>query len=460
MSPDFISIPSLTASARIGQFSCGFNPERLSAANLHQVGRTLIDTIGCALAGRAEPTSRTIWRYVSNRARPVDAATAWGLAAVLPVEEAALYNGVAGHVLDYDDVTSPLRGHPSIALLPPLVALAEDRNLSGKQLASAYVVGFEVMVRLARAMVLDHYAKGWHSTTTLGEIGSTVACCHLLGLSETQTVNAIGLAVAQASGSRVNFGTMAKSFQAGHCGASASRAALLAELDMDAASDALDGSQGFTHLYGNGEVLAQALEDLGQSVLELERSGIEVKKYPMCYAAHRAIDGVLDLRAEHGLEAGSIRSIRVTANRRAMAPLIHDRPHTGLEGKFSMQYAMAAALVDGHVRLSSFTDEAVQRPAAQSLMGKVTCVEDDGAETPRWNTLDLTLTSGAVLHKEVRQLRGSSACPLSDEELYEKWRDCLSFGGATAVGDAFFGSALALDRTSVRNLMRTLPVFP
>jgi 2-methylcitrate dehydratase PrpD len=448
-----------TASVRIAGFACGFNPERLGAAHLHQVGRALIDTVGVALAGRAEPAAQTIWRYASARKESFIgiAAGAWGRGVALPVEEAALYNGVAGHVLDFDDVTSPLRGHPSIALLPPLLALAEDRNLDGRRLASAYVVGFEVMVRLARAMVHDHYAKGWHATTTLGGIGSAVACCHLLGLSEAQTVNAIGLAVAQASGSRINFGTMAKSFQAGHCGASAARAAILAELGVDAAADALDGPQGFNRLYGNGEALAAAVRDLGEPELELDRSGIEIKKYPMCYAAHRSIDGMLDLRAGHGLHADAIRAIHVRANRRAMVPLIHDRPQTGLEGKFSMQYAMAAALLDGHVRLSSFTDAAVRRPMAQSLMEKVTCAEDEGPEMPRWNTLDIELASGARLHKEIRQLRGSSACPLSDEELNEKWRDCLRFAGMDGKGDGFFESALALHRTSVRDLMRQLP---
>jgi 2-methylcitrate dehydratase PrpD len=448
---------NLTASVRIARFSCGFTPDRLGAAHLRQVGRALIDTVGVALAGHAEPVTQVAWRYVSGRGGAT-AATAWGRPVALPIEEAVLYNGVAGHVLDFDDVNSPLRGHPSIALLPPLVALAQKHDLDGRRLAAAYAVGFEIMVRLARAMVRDHYAKGWHATTTLGGIGAAVACCNLLGLSEVGTVNAIGLAVAQASGTRGNFGTMAKSFQAGHCGAYAARSAILASLGMDAAADALDGPHGFSRLYGNGEDLSQNLEDLGEPGPELERSGIEVKKYPMCYAAHRSIDGMLDLRAEHGLNADDVGAIHVRANRRAMVPLIHDRPQTGLEAKFSMQYAMAASLLDGHVRFSSFTDEAVQRPAAQTLMRKVTCAEDDGPETPRWNTLDVTLRSGAVLRKEIRQLRGSSACPLSDEELREKWCDCLRYSKTPDDGDAFFESALALGQGSVRDLMRRLPV--
>lgn len=446
-----------TVSRRIAAYACRFDPHSLDAAQRRQVGRALIDTVGVALAGQAEPAARIFHRHATARGGIDARASAWGRRAQLPAEEAALYNGVAGHVLDFDDVNSPLRGHPSIALLPPLVALAEARGLTGQRLASAYAVGFEVMVRLARAMVQDHYARGWHATTTLGGIGAAVACCHLLGLSQAQTTDAIGLAVAQASGSRINFGTMAKSFQAGHCGASAVRSALLAELGVDGAPDALDGAEGFAALYGKGEDLTQALQGLGDDEPELMRSGIDIKKYPMCYAAHRSLDGMLALRAEHGLVADAVTAVHVRSNRRAMVPLIHDRPQTGLEGKFSMQYAMATALLDGHVRLSSFTDEAVRRPAAQRLMERITCSEDDGPQTPRWNTLAVTLADATVLHREIRQLRGSAACPLSDGELREKWRDCLDYAGAASHGDAFFEAALALEDSPVESLMAQLP---
>jgi 2-methylcitrate dehydratase PrpD len=453
-------------SERIARFSCRLMPEHVGPELQRQVGRALIDTVGVALAGRGEAVSRSVWRYgvsTSGAQAARIGAGPWGSRERWPAEVAALYNGVAGHVLDFDDVTSPLRGHPSIALLPPLVALAQERDLPGSRLASAYVVGFEVMVRLARAMVHDHYAKGWHATTTLGTVGSAVACCHLLGLSEAQTVSAIGLAVAQAAGTRGNFGTMAKSYQAGHCGASAVRAALLAELGVDGAPDALDGPQGFACLYGASEDLGPALEglefvgDTHGAAFELAVSGLEVKKYPMCYAAHRAIDGMLDLRAEHGFRADAVRGIHVTANRRAFVPLIHDRPRTGLEGKFSMQYAMAAALLDGHVRLSSFTDEQVQRPEAQELLRRVSCAEDAGAETPRWNVLELRLVSGAVLRKEVRELRGSSTSPLSDAELRDKWQDCLAFAGTSDWGEAFFDAALRINQGRVHELMELLP---
>lgn len=450
-----LDTPSLAR--KIARFSTRFDPSALTAEECRQVGRALIDTAGVALAGKSEPAAQKILSYAVSRSRDGGGSTCWGTHYQLSAEDAALYNGVAGHVLDYDDVSSPMRGHPSIVLLPALVALAQSRDLQGIRLASAYAVGFEVMIRLGRAMVHEHYAKGWHATTTLGAIGGAVACSHLIGLSEEQTVSAIGLAVAQASGTRANFGTMAKSFQTGHCSVTALRAACLAECDLDASEAALDGDQGFGRLYGNGEDLASSMEGLGRQTLELTQSGIEIKKYPMCYAAHRAIDGMLDLRQEHNIDVQSIVEIHVCANKRSMIPLIHHQPRTGLQGKFSMQYAMAAAALDGFVGLWSFTDEAVARSSAQSLMQKVSCAEAPGAEMPRWNTVDIILTSGVAVHKRITTLRGASASPLTDQALGTKWRDCVQYASPEQDCEPFFEQALAIQNHSVRELIRALP---
>ena len=444
------------ASRRIAKFVRQFEPDDLSGLLSHQVGRAIVDTVGVGIAGRHEPASKIMLRYAETLSGQ-ESALAWGTGRRLSLQASVLYNGVAAHVLDFDDVSSPLRGHPSIALLPPLLALGQGRHLKVAQVAAAYVVGFEVMVRLARAMVHDHYAKGWHATTTLGAIGSAVACSHLLGLDESQIVNSIGLAVAQAGGTRGNFGTMAKSFQTGQCGSAGMTACLLAQLGMDASEEALDGDQGFTQLYGNHESLSDCLSGLGTDPFELQSSGIEIKKYPMCYAAHRSLDGIFSLLNDHSLKVDNIKSIHVQSNYRALVPLIHSRPTTGLEAKFSMEYALCAAVVDGRIGLASFTDEAVMRPGIQSLMPTVTKAEDTGAQTPRWNTLAVELTTGQTLQKTVTTLRGSMQEPLSDQELKAKWDDCLSFGGLSASADEFFEKALGQQDCTVDELMQALP---
>jgi len=422
-----------------------------------EVGRALVDTIGVAIAGRHESVAVIARRHAAAMGG-MPAAQIWSLSDRLPCELAAFCNGVAGHALDYDDVSSPMRGHPSIALIPPLLALAEARDLDGARLVDAYAIGFELIVKVARTMVHEHYAKGWHATATLGTLGAALACCRLLSLNEAQTVHALGIAVSQAAGSRINFGTMAKSFQAGHCAASGLRAALLAELGMDASPDALDGAQGFVHLYGQRESLEPVLADLGDAPPELAVSGIEIKKYPLCYAIHRALDGILELRQEHGISTADVESVHVTSNYRGMVPLIHGTPQTGLEAKFSMPYAVAAALLDGQINFASFTDQAVQRAEIQALMPRITCSEDEQPATGRWNRLQVRLRCGVVLDKEVHHLRGSQALPLSRDALREKWRDCLDHGGVPPEdGEMFFDLAMQPERQSVRALMAALP---
>jgi 2-methylcitrate dehydratase PrpD len=441
-----------SASVKIAEFASAFSADRLSAHQLHQTARALIDTFAVAVAGRNEEAATIALEYARERSAN-RMATAWGTDIKLPVEDAVLYNGIAGHVLDFDDVTSPMRGHPSIALLPPLVALAEIHDKSGKELAASFAVGFEVICKLAKAMVADHYAKGWHSTSSIGTLAATVACAHLLGLERDQIVNALGIALSQTAGSRANFGTMAKSFQAGHCGASAIRAALLAQRGFTGSSDALDGTYGYMTLYANGEDLHAQLDTLGAAPLEIDSSGFEIKKYPLCYATHRAIDGVLDLRAEHGLTLDQIERAEIVTNYRAMVPLIYPRPQTGLEGKFSMHYAVAAALQDGHVRLASFADAAVLHPRIQQFLPHIDAREDQGPASPRWTRVRLETKNGRVMTKLVTQLRGAADCPLSDAGLIEKAEDCFAFGCSQASAQAFADAAFSIERMRISEIL-------
>lgn len=445
------------ASERIADFIVGFGSSTLTDEHYEHVARAVIDTIAVSYAGIREPAAALMREYLHDR-RSTLAATAFGTGLQMPLEDAALYNGTAGHVLDFDDVTSPMRGHPSIALLPSLLALAEAFDKSGRDLAMAYIAGFEVIVKLSNVMVADHYAKGWHSTSTVGVIGATAACAFLMGLERKQIVHALGLAVSQASGSRANFGSMGKSFQAGHCGAAAVRAVMLARLGFDSAAHAMDGDYGYMVLYANGESLVSSLETLGRHPLEMLSSGLEIKKYPLCYATHRSIDGMLDLRVSHSLTPDQIADIVVTSNHRGMVPLIYSSPKTGLEAKFSMQYAIAAAIYDGSVRLDSFSDEAVRRPEIQEFMRKISAREDQGPQSPRWNRLVVTLKSGETIDKTVTQLRGGATLPLTRDELLEKARDCFQYSGIAQSPELFFRNAFAIQAMSVRDMISALPV--
>jgi 2-methylcitrate dehydratase PrpD len=441
---------SVTAGDRIADYVISVDPARTTPETVHQVARTFLDTFAVTVAATGDPVHRVMSGYVAaEQAGSLGTASLWAGQGSASPEHAALLNGTVGHVLDYDDVTSPLRGHPSIAMLPGLVALAEHLDADGRAVTTAYEVGFEVICRLARAMAVDHYARGWHSTTTIGMLGATAAAAHLRGLDRDAVRDALGLAVAQAAGTRQNFGTMAKSFQAGSCGAAALRSVALAAAGMTSSAQALDGDTGgFLRLYSSAEfggALDRELAALGEAPGELRTSGIEVKKYPLCYATHRTIDTLLDLRGEHGLALADVDRVVVRANPGGLAPLLHDRPVTGLQAKFSMQFAVAAALLDGEVRLRSFDDDQVLRPDIQAFLSRVEAVEDTGEPFPRYADVTVHLSDGRRLHRRTHTLRGSAEAPLTDEELLAKVADCFGRVGLAdrtkPFADAVFGWA-------------------
>jgi 2-methylcitrate dehydratase PrpD len=444
-----------SASEKIASFVENFDPAIIRSELRHIAARAIYDTVVCAVAGAREPASRLSLKYAYGHTGP-RMATAWVTGDRLSLEMAALVNGTTGHALDFDDVSSPLRGHPTVAMIPALLALGESIGAQGRQIIDAYVVGFEVALRLARAMVDDHYAKGWHSTVSVASFGATAACAYLLKLSHTQIVHALGVTVSQIAGTRQNFGTMSKPFQAGQANAIALRAVSLAELGFDASAQAMDGKQGYTALYADSRDIHAQLDGLGTLPLELERSGIEIKKYPLCYATHRTIDGLLDILKEHTLSLEKIERVDIKTNFRATVPLIYSQPQSGLEGKFSMQYAVTAALLDGAVLLSSFEDQAVERPSVQAFMSKVHVSEGLPPMFPRWAEIRIQLTDGQTIHKRVERLRGSTELPLSDEALIEKGLDCCRYGEHFVSARDLASSCFALDHLPVSALIAVL----
>jgi 2-methylcitrate dehydratase PrpD len=456
------AVAATPASRRIAAFASQFDPTQLDDTLRREVARSWLDTACVALAGWREAASQRALAYAAaqfglDTRRAANRARVWGRADATALEAAALVNGVAGHVLDYDDVTTPMRGHPSIALWPALNALADARDLPGARVASAFVVGFEVICKLSHAMAQRHYARGWHSTLSIGVLGTTAAASHLLSFDEARSVNALGLAVAMSAGSRQNFGSDAKAFQAGQCGAAALRAVLLAEAGLDAAADAIDGEFGWQALVGHGEDLAPMLATLRREPLELASSGIEIKQYPMCYAAHRTIDAVLALRRVHGLRLDDVQAVEVLTSRGAQVPLIHHRPSTGLQAKFSMEYAVSVALAEGQVQLAHFDDAVVTRADLQAFLPRVRAREAiEGGLDPRFAEVSMRLRDGRLLQQRVQTQHGAAEDPLNDDELLAKATDCLRHGGCRADARRVFDAALAMHQRPARALLDAL----
>ena len=388
----------------------------------------VLDCVGVTLAGsRTEPAQHVRGLVEELGGRPHAAVV--GTPLRTDVVSAALANGTAAHALDFDDTNHPMYGHPSCHLVPALLALGERRGATGAELLTAYLVGFELEVRAARAVNMPHYVAGWHATATLGTLGAAAAAARLLGLDAAAATHALGIAASSAGGLRVNFGTMTKPLHAGLAARSGVLAALLAERGFTASGDALGGRYGFCSvLDGGGPADPAQLEPEGfGSPWEITTPfGIAIKQFPSCGATHPAIEAALGLHAEHGLAAADIAHVRVGTCELAPRILVHHRPRTGLEGKFSLEYCVAAALADGRVGLEHFEDAAVARPVLRELVERIEPVIDDRVRTdPEYATVvTVTLRDGSAHERRVDLAKGKTSLPLSRDELEAKYRDC------------------------------------
>ncbi len=389
----------------------------------------IIDTVAVMLAGVSEPVTQIVAETVAEEgAHPV--ADRLGARLRTSMEGAALVNGVSGHALDYDDVNRSAIGHPSVVILPAALAVAQGVRASGRALLEAYVVGVEVMAKLGRAMGTAHYRAGWHATSTVGTLGAAMAAGKLFRLEPEALQHALALAVSEASGSRQNFGTMTKPFHPGHAARCGIGAARLAQKGMTGDTSILEAPLGYFAVFSFGEARLDGVRDALGNPYDVVSPGMNVKRYPCCYATHRAADAVLDLVRGHELTSGEVESVDVIVPPGGLQAVTRDRPRTGLEGKFSLPYVVAAAILDGRVTLDTFTDEMVQRPEAQTLLRAVRPVEDPSISV-EFNAIEeghvivrVHPKSGRVLERRVEYPRGAPQNPLSTDELHEKFRDC------------------------------------
>jgi 2-methylcitrate dehydratase PrpD len=315
-------------------------------------------------------------------------------------------------------------------LLPALLALAEETGASGADVLEAWLVGIEIQVAVGHGVNRLHYDNGWHSTSTVGTIGAAAACARLLGLSAAMTANAISLGVSMASGTKVQFGTMAKPFHAGMAAKNAVMAARLAEAGVAAAPEALDDKYGFRDLYVGPASAGWSgmLDDLG-TPLAVEKYGLEPKCYPCCAGAHRALDGLLALQAEHRFTAADVAAVDTLVGWGNASSLLYPDPVQEMEARFSMQYCIAAALSGGKLQLADFVLSAIQRPEVRRLFPLISMATHprSDAEAPAARKpaeITVRLKDGRVLHSTIQHARGTMFRPFSAAALDEKFRDC------------------------------------
>jgi 2-methylcitrate dehydratase PrpD len=445
---------------RLAEWSSSWRGDASEVA-LHWARSAVYDTVACMVAGAGdEGTARLRNIAASWGAGP---ATVVGATSAAAAPWAAMVNGMATHVLDYDDNVHYAMTHPSAVILPALLALAEEIDASGRQVLEAWIVGLEVQVAIGLGINRLHYDNGWHATSTVGTIGAAAACGRLLGLDAEKMRNAISFGVSMASGVKAQFGTMAKPFHAGMAAKNAVIAAQLAAGGMDASPEPIDAHYGFRPLYAGpaSRGWEGLLDQLGKP-LAVEKYGLEPKFYPCCAGSHRAVDGLFELREKHGFTADDVAEIVTLVGWGNASSLMYPRPTQEMEARFSMEYTIAVALRDGRLVLSDFTPEAVRRPEILRLLPLVKMETHDrgDAEGPAERKparITVKLKNGTVLETSVQHARGTKYRPFTAAELDEKFRDCVEgFVPAAAYAALQQGLRNFESLTSIRPVMKHL----
>ena len=397
------------------------------------VRTAFIDTAACVLAGRAEASTRAVAQWVRQRSG------AGGLSSVLFSDQrtdaasAALLNGVAGHALDFDDVG--LAGHPSVVIVPALLAEQERTGTTGFTLVQAYAKGYAVWGELERRMKVSLHARGWHPSAVFGGVAAAAAVGSLRGLDERRLADALGIAASLAGGVVANFGSMTKPLHLGRAAEAGIHSADLAQAGLDASADALDGKAGLLVALAGAPDRVDLASGLGpefESTLLSRRPGI--KKYPVCYAAHRCIDGVIDLAGRHRISPADVASIEATISETTAGVLRQHDPVNVTEARFSMEFALAAALVRGRLGIAEVSAASLEDAIVRDLMRRVktATVQTRCPLEPSFAYTDsvrITLRNGQQLDSgAIRFARGHPELPLDEAHLRAKLFSCVDPG--------------------------------
>ncbi len=353
--------------------------QEIPDAALEVAAQCVLDWFGCAVAGSQEPLTVILTEELATGTGPATLVGPPGELATTGMLQAAMINGAAGHALDFDDTNIVMGGHPTVPVLPALLALAETVGASGAQVLSAFVVGLEVESRLGDMIGGDHYAKGWHKTSTIGVFGAAAAACHVLGLDEVQFGHAMGLAASNAAGVKANFGTMTKPYHAGHAAERGLLAARLAARGFTANPEAVGGNQSLAQAAGEGALRLGRLQTMADRWLTTDTL---FKYHAACYLTHAGIEATSAIMDEQRLTAAEVDQITLVVH-----PSLDDVcniqfPTTGLEAKFSLRATQAFAVngVDT-TSVEAYEDGPVNKPEVQKFIDKVTVEFDESLAT-------------------------------------------------------------------------------
>jgi 2-methylcitrate dehydratase PrpD len=374
--------------------------------------RTLLNWVGVAVGGSRHDAVETAVAALGPFSGPAQASLL-GRRERFDIMTAAFLNGVAGHVLDYDDTHPRTIVHPSTVVAPAVLALAEMKPVSGQDFLNALVLGVETACRVGNAVSPEHYDAGWHITGTAGVFGAAAAAGKLMNLTEQQMTWALGLAASQPVGLRESFGSMNKSFNPGRAAADGIFAAVLAAKNFQSSDEMIEAPRGWANTISTRHDYAEITGELGQ---RYEAAKNTYKPFPCGIVIHPAIDAAIKMGRENKIDIAAVERIDLKVH-----PLVLDltgkkTPATGLESKFSIYHAVAVALIEGAGGQRQFSDRAARDPAVVALRGKVVPTVDPAIKQDQ---VDMTVVfkDGRKLHRFIEHAVGSLEVPMTDADM-------------------------------------------
>jgi len=443
-------MPHLTQD--LAHFIHQLRPDDIPKECTATVRRGISDYMGVMFAGRNEAVVHHALSMVTLTSGAGTANVLGNRGKASPAD-AAFVNTVAGHALDYDD--TGLDGHPSVVLGPVVLAEAESLGRNWQSAVTAYVAGYEIWADLIGRDTDKHHGKGWHPTAVFGVVACAAASAHLRQLNAAQTANALGIAASLASGLVINFGSMTKPLQVGWAARNGIIACQLAQRGLTATDDALENPHGFlAALSPMGQVDLLRPTVAGHS-WQIQLQGLNIKRYPVCYAVHRVIDACLSIHADVKNQMDQIGQINVHMGHHQAAMLRSSLPQNALDAKFSAQFAVACALSKGHVNLDDLEDANITQSHLQALMKLVqihpvkTQDPDDLLFSPH-DELTIHFRNGTQLNSpSVSKPLGHAKRPIGSTELQEKFFDCAKRTMPLSQVDAWWSMCNAQEMATI-----------
>ena len=436
----------MVETATLAEFVAESSLEEVPDAARTKATEAISDLVGVAVYGSSHEVGQKVGSYVETAA-PGAAATVFGGGTASP-SGAALANGSFGHAVDFDDTFESIVIHPTSPVFSAALAVAEAEGATGRDVLEAYILGIEVAYRTGHATYPNHYDHGWHSTGTVGTFGATAAAASVLGLSGERIQHAFGIAASASSSLKKNFGTMTKPLHSGHAAQMGVRSALLAAEDFTADPEIFEGEIGYGNVMtpdGSYDA-AELTSAFGEEWAVMD---IGYKPYPSGVITHAAMDAMREIVIGNDLSPEDVESVTVALDEAASEMLHHERPETGLEAKFSIEFCLAAILRERDPGVNEFTTEYVTDGETREQTAKVSRAFEPnlfgGSFANYAARVTVTTHDGTEHVVEEKYAPGSPNNPLSESRLRAKFDECMTAVVSEADANAAYEAIRSID---------------